>query len=227
MTTGVAAGGSAQALSEDDLREMVLRLAHEIRNPLATIKSAVQLVQRLANLEDAVGEHLDSVLSQVDRIDVTVHEMQRFARIGAGAPVAVDVQGGVDDALAKTPPGHARLAVAGGPTLRVHIEPENLRLALRELVDNARRYSPPGATVMLSWARAGEGLVAIHVDDEGPGVPAEYTERILRPFFSTSTQGTGLGLNIVEKVCRLAGGRLEWRNLAGRGCRFSLVLPGN
>jgi len=223
--TPEASIGVHVSLTEDDLKEMVLRLAHEIRNPLATIKSAVQLVQRLATLDGPVAEHLGSVLTQVDRIDLTVHDMQAFARITEGSPVAVDVAGAVGDAAGKAPLGQVRLVSVGGPGLRARVDPSNLRLALQELLRNAAHHSPPGATLTVSWSRVGEGLVGIHIDDEGPGIPPEHKDRILRPFFSTSTQGTGLGLNLVERTCRLAGGRLEWRNLAGRGCRFSVLLP--
>ena len=64
------------------------------------------------------------------------------------------------------------------------------------------------------------------MQDAGPGVPRESAERILRPFYSTSTTGVGLGLNRVHRICRMAGGHLEWCNVASGGCRFTMVLPG-
>ena len=66
--------------------------------------------------------------------------------------------------------------------------------------------------------------MAVHVDDRGPGIPAHESERLLRPFYSTRTKGSGLGLNIVERFCALHGGSLVWADRAGGGTRFTLTL---
>ena len=216
------------ALSEDDIREMVLRLAHEIRNPLATIKSAVQLIQRLTKPEGEIEEYFASALAQVARIDLTVQDMQRFVRLTQAPPQPVQLTKAAAIAAEahrhQATRGGTELVVAGGPAMAVLIDPGHLHLALDELLANAIRFSPPGSPVTVSWAASDRGEVSLNVDDEGPGIPPENSGRILKPFFSTSTQATGLGLNIVEKICVLAGGRFEWRNLAGHGCRFSIVL---
>ena len=99
-------------------------------------------------------------------------------------------------------------------------------MALAELLSNAIRFSAPKSVVTVSWREAGAGKMGIHVEDGCPGISPELAPRILKPFFSSSTQGTGLGLSIVSRVCGMAEGRLEWRNLPGGGCRFSLILPG-
>ena len=78
--------------------------------------------------------------------------------------------------------------------------------------------------MQIGW-RLVEDQVAIDFDDRGPGIATETGPRIMRPFFSTSTQGTGLGLNIVARTAHLAGGRLEWCNRDAGGARFSLLLP--
>jgi signal transduction histidine kinase len=117
------------------------------------------------------------------------------------------------------------VTLAGGPRVHGLIDPGNLTMALGELLANAIRFTPAGADITVSW-QAAQGAVEVHVEDEGPGVDAGLSERLTRPFFSTSTQGTGLGLNIVSKICRLAGGELSWQNRPERGCRFTLRLPG-
>ncbi len=216
------------AFSEDDIREMVLRLAHEIRNPLATMKSAIQLIQRLTQPEGEIQEYFESALAQVARIDLTVQDMQRFVRLSSVPPTPVELVKAGEIAVAaqqhSAQQGEVDLVIAGGPKVSALVDPGHLRLALDELLANAIRFSPPGSSITVSWSAREGGEVALNVDDEGPGVPPEHADRILKPFFSTSTQATGLGLNIAQKICELAGGRLEWRNLAGHGCRFSLVL---
>ncbi len=222
--TAASEGG----LSADELRDMVLRLAHEVRNPLATIKAGVQLVQRLTSPTEEIGRHYASILVQVGRIDRTVTAMQRLVRLSGPVPEAVEVGKVVDDLVgtlrASLHRGGVTVAIVPGPPIKAHADPGHLRLALAELLDNAARYSPADARITISWTRGPEG-VETSVEDEGPGIATEHSDRIMKPFFSTSNQGTGLGLTIAERVCRLAGGALTWRNLPDRGCRFTMRLP--
>jgi signal transduction histidine kinase len=222
-------GPGESAFSDEDWRVMVLRLAHEIRNPLATIKSSVQLTQRLQTLTPDTADMLDSVLDQVQRIDRTVRDMQRFVRIAAGQPTPVAVELAVADAVAAhragATEGEVRVTVADGPRLHCLIDPQSLSQAVGELVGNAIEVSSPGAGITVSWTSVPQG-VRIDIADEGPGVDEKLADRITRPFFSTFTQGTGLGLNIAAKIAQLAGGSLQWTNRKPRGACFSLLLPG-
>lgn len=220
----------SEHFTEQDLVEMVLRLAHEIRNPLATIQSGIQLVQHLGPSAGETKEYLDSALVEVLRIDQIVKEMQRFVRLDArSAPgvVAVSevVSQSVSSRLREADEAGVRLDVEEGPECRTVADLDQLIYSLAELVRNAIRFSPAGGTVRVEWHCTGESLVRISVTDEGPGIPSASADRILRPFFSTSTHGTGLGLNIVLRTCRIAGGDLKWNNRSGAGCRFSMMLP--
>ncbi len=216
------------SFTQDDLREMVLRLAHEIRNPLATIKSSVQLVEHLIHPEGEIAEYLESVVDEVARIDQTVREMQAFVRLKSGSLSDLPVEELVREAIAEARPVAARsgvrLVARPGPPLVIRADRGHIRLALGALIANALRATPAELGVMLWWQPDGDH-VRIHVEDSGAGVPPEHAERIMRPFYSTSTQGTGLGLNIAQKVALLAGGETEWCNLEAGGCRFTLVLP--
>jgi len=105
------------------------------------------------------------------------------------------------------------------------IDPKLLTLVLTGILDNAIRFSPTGSRVSASWHRTGKKLVSIDVDDQGPGIIPEVTPHIFRLFYSTSTQGRGLGLNVVNRICQLAGGRLEWETRPEGGCRFTMTFP--
>ncbi len=214
--------------TEDDLRQMVLRLAHEIRNPLATIKTSIQLVEHLTQPHGEIAEYFTSVLEEVTRIDQTVRELQAFARLRPGTPMQTPVEELAQLARkAACPQAEAagvELVVRPGTEVVVRVDRDQITLALDQLIANALRFAPRGSQVTLGWECA-DHRVRLDVDDAGPGVAPKLADRILRPFFSTSTQATGLGLNIVQKVAHLAAGHLEWRNLEAGGCRFTLVLP--
>jgi len=132
---------------------------------------------------------------------------------------------GVETALDGGEHGSGRVIVQGGPRATLLVDRDQLESALVELLDNALRFTPSDGTVSVSWWLVADGLVGIDVEDEGPGVSDELRDRILRPFFSSTTHGTGLGLNIVSRMCHLLGGRLEWSNRPVAGARFTMVLP--
>lgn len=221
MTTAV--------FTEDDLREMVLRLAHEIRNPLATIKSAAQLLEHLQPPDDELADYYTSIYAEVTRIDSVIRDLQRYARLDVQTARAVSVDDvvatAVDGVTASDRAAVGRVEVVGGPATQVLIDPTQLEIALAEILKNALRLSEDAAPVGVSWEHRDHSLVAIAVDDSGPGVSDKVREKMFRPFFSTSTQGTGLGLNIVAKTCELAGGSLTFENLQPTGARFTLVIP--
>ncbi len=216
--------------TENDLREMVLRLAHQIRNPLATIKSGIQLVQHLLDADGEIKEYLGAALVEVERINRTVVDMQRMIRLDAATAKARPVADVVSEALERCA-GQAEassitLENRGGPPSMVLADSSQLLEAVAELLCNAIEFSPAGSRVRIGWTTAGDHLVRIDVSDSCGGIPPSAAERILRPFYSTSTRRTGLGLNIVQRICELGGGRLEWKNLSDRsGCQFSVVMP--
>ncbi len=218
-----------RGLSEADIRQMVHRLAHEIRNPLATIKSAAQLIDLVSHPTGEVAECLESIQTEVSRINRVIGDMQRYLRMEPQETVATDIEALVRSAVVSLPKepefDTSRVVVEGGPAASIQADPSILVSAIDELIDNALRFSPHEEPVIIRWRLVDDGMVAIEVDDRGPGIAGKHRDSILRPFFSTSTQGTGLGLNIAERAVQLTGGRLTWQNLAEGGARFTLIIP--
>ncbi len=214
---------------KDDLKQMVLRLAHEIRNPLATIKSAVQLLEHIQKPEGEIAEFYDSIEIEVERIDRVIKDMQRYVRLDSNSATMITIEHAIQTSVeAEANTAHALrsvVVVEGGPDVSVLMDQTQLEDALRELLNNAIKFSPPESTIRISWHDQPANAVAIDIDDQGPGISDYDQAQILRPFFSTSTQGTGLGLNIVNLTCRLVGGDFSWRNLESGGSRFTMVLP--
>lgn len=216
--------------TEYDLREMVLRLAHQIRNPLATINSGIQLVQYLLSPGGEVEEYLQAALVEVERINRIVSDMQRVIRLDSATAQAIPITDIVDEALSRCAAAAAAAEVTveclGGPSSRVLADPSQMIEAITELLRNAIEFSRAGSRVGVRWHSEADHQLRIDISDCCGGIPTTVAQRMLRPFFSTSIRGTGLGLNIVQRICEQVGGRLEWENAAdGSGCRFSIFIP--
>lgn len=215
--------------AEEELRQVLRRLAHEIRNPLACLQAGVQVMQRLAGPDGQSSAQLANLLDQIGRIDKVTQGIHMLARLAAGEPRRVLVPELVDAVRQEhyffAAQAGVQLVRGGGPRCELETDPAVLTIALGELVSNAITASPDGGTITLSW-EALSCHVAIHVDDEGPGVAAENADAILRPFFTTRPNGRGLGLTVALRACRLVRARLAWHNRETGGCRFSIIVPG-
>ena len=114
--------------------------------------------------------------------------------------------------------------------LLVRVDPEAIELALRNLLDNAIKYSPTSSAVCVCVASR-RGLTSISVQDQGPGIPREEQREIFRKFVrgaaakTLNVKGTGIGLALADHIVRAHGGRLHLESQAGYGSRFTIQLP--
>jgi len=212
--------------SREDFREMVLRLSHEVRNPLASIKSSAQLMHRLQMNAEKASPYLESVVSEVSRIDATIRKLEFYASLQLRSKRVVELGSLLQRALADD----RRFKLATSPEsgllkVRVQTDPKLVEIALKELLANAVQFSPGDGKISVLAERLSDNTVAVHVENGGSGIPESLIDQIGRPFFSTSTQGVGLGLNIVRRASKLLGWHAYWNNLAVGGCRFSLAMP--
>lgn len=212
------------------LGQLASSIAHEVRNPLAVIRSAAQGLQEDAAADDArTRRACDFVVAEIDRLSSVVSSLLAFARPLQPAlrPVAVDEV--VDRALALAGEelrGRGvrveRDAAAGLPALRV--DPDLVCQLLLGLLSNAGEAA--GETGVVSIAARTQGdAVELEVADSGPGVPAELRERVFEPFFTTRQRGTGLGLAVARQIAEAHGGAIGVGERAGGGARFVVRLP--
>ncbi len=223
----------------DELRnDLVATVAHELRTPLTSLRMALHMV-----LEEVAGplggkqaELLYTARGDCERLQSIVDDLLDLTRIRAGRvevqTVSMSSKALVDAAVAEMQ-DHAhsagvRLAVRlDEPILPVRADPERVSLVLNNLIANAVRHSPVGATVTVSTAPA-PGLVRFEVKDEGPGIAKEFLERVFEKFFripGTRGEGIGLGLYISREIVQAHGGELGLQSEPGQGSRFWFSLP--
>lgn len=205
--------------------KMAASLAHQIRTPLAS--ALLYLTQcRKAPLPEKYSVSLERGIDRLHDMDRLVRDMLVFARGGGpGERVCVaDLFEDVAAAVAGILPETAQLEIDDANGL-IEIEGNRSTLvaALTNLVRNAVEASPE-AHVKLC-ARESDGHIALDVSDSGPGIPETIRQRVLEPFFSTRSAGTGLGLAVAKTVAEAHGGRLQLNSEVGCGTTIGLELP--
>ncbi len=220
----------------DAQQHFVADAAHELRSPLTALKLQVQSLQRApdeAARELAVGR----LAAGIDRATKLVEQMLALARHEASAaagarPVYVDIvevaRLAVSDAIAGAQARRIDIGIAHADDAVVSGQPEALRMLLRNLLDNAVKYTPEGGRVDIGIAQREEG-VELSVDDSGPGLPQAERERVLDRFYRSGepqAPGSGLGLAIVKSIADLHGAivSLTGSDSLG-GLRVAVLFP--
>lgn len=223
---GEGTSGNARTLVE--LGRTLAVLAHELRNPLASLAGAFDVLQATSSPEDQ-AEVIALARDRLSGMRSLLDDVLRYARPLRGEPAPVEVADVVASALAtvRADPRHAacRFEAPGaeaGPTALAHEEP--LRQALVNLLLNAAE-SQGGRGEVRTEVVVEERWVVIRVIDEGPGVAPEHAERVFEPFWTTKPSGTGLGLAHVRRVAEAAGGRVRVEPSPATGACFRLDLP--
>lgn len=201
-------------------------LAHEIRNPLGTIKGFTQLA--LERVDKSTRDLLDPVLCETERLERLVNDLLTYGRPPKPSKRAVfwpEVAGELEQ-HARTLAGERRIEfmIAREP-IRFTTDPDLLRQILLNALRNAidAVAEEPAAEVKISVLMS-RGQIAIVVSDNGPGVCADTAARVFEPFFSTKVFGTGLGLAISAQLAKVLGARLELRNRIPHGVEVGLTL---
>jgi signal transduction histidine kinase len=207
--------------------ELAASVAHELRNPLAGIQMTLSNLR--AELDDAeLVERVDLVVDEVKRLTRLLNEMVDAARHAPEPPRTIQLAELVDDTIALTRcqlSPDVRLDNQIDPGLTCRLPQDRLKQALLNLLLNAGAVlAERGGTVTVGAVRDGD-RVRIAVSDDGPGFPAELLEGGIRPFFSTRTRGTGLGLPMVKRFARDVGGDVTLSNRDPHGACVTLVLP--
>ncbi len=210
------------------LQSVGAKVAHELKNPLASIKGLCQLVSRAPDSE-RTQERLAVVASEISRMETILNEYLSFSRpLEDLSPEPIDLSvlsRDVLDVLAgRADQAGVVLSLDGGAT-PVHGDPRRLKEALINLVANAIEATPNGGSVHLR-VRAGVSGVTLEVKDSGRGIAPDDLERLGTSFFTTRPNGTGLGVVLAQGVITQHGGSLSYTSAVGQGTTATISLPG-
>ncbi len=201
-------------------------VAHEVRNPLAGIRGAIQILsKRIPEEEDR--QVMDRIVERVDTLNALTEDLLVFARPHTPelAPTSLEAILGVAQRLLA---GHADLAAVSveitGPDVTLEADEKMLQDAFLNLFMNAAQAMKGEGTVRVA-VRVGTGTVQVDVEDDGPGIPPADRERLFEPFFTTRHRGTGLGLPIVKRDVEAHGGEVTIICPDEGGTRVTISLP--
>lgn len=213
-------------------REIARRVAHEIKNPLAPIRAAVETLRRLrARNDPAFDEYFDeatrTVLEEVTRISNIVSEFTRFARLPPPNPAPMDLVECVKKVVGLHATGSVELELVAAPCPSIQADRDQMVQVVTNLVQNAIDAvgSAPDPRVVVEVKPVSREHVMIVVRDNGPGLSPEIRDRLFEPYATTKPQGTGLGLAIVQRIVVEHGGEISHSDAPGGGAVFTVVLP--
>jgi signal transduction histidine kinase len=205
------------------LGQLSAGLAHELRNPLGSIKGSADLLARSASHNDPMAKELAEIISvEVDRTNSLVTRFLDFARPLEPRREPTDVTTVIDRAVARSRVAVVRDYDTSLP--RLAIDPELMEQVFLNLVTNASQASAPDAPITIR-TREVEEQAEVSVTDHGCGIPADKIETIFNPFVTTKQNGVGLGLAIVAKIVDGHGGKMAVESEPGKGSTFRVLLP--
>ncbi len=203
-------------------------LAHELRNPLGTIKaSAEMLAQNVSGENEVAREVAGFIVSEVDRTNSLITRFLDFARPLRLRTDRADLTQTLDRAVAAAQRDAPAVAIYTNYAPEIPPFPFDAELMERvffNLIANAAQATEPGGTVTVKTRAAG-GAVEISVIDRGSGIEPQDLDSIFNPFFTTKPQGVGLGLAIVSKIVDQHGGKIAVESEPGKGSVFRVLLP--
>ncbi len=209
--------------------ELVAGVAHEVRNPLGTIRASMQLIEDEKAQAASVAELAPIVMQEIDRLDRVIRTLLDFGRPSKPVFKKADLKGIIDDVILFV--GNyargARVTISAKTARDVPLvwaDGERLKQVFINLIFNAVQSISDGGRVEIT-AEPDDAFVRVQVRDNGLGIPADALPKIWDPFYTTREDGTGLGLAIVHRIIDEHSGYISVESEAGKGSVFTVRLP--
>ncbi len=212
------------------LGELAAGLAHEIKNPIAGIKGALEIIRDRTPEDDPQREIFSEILKQTDKIYHIIQDLLDYAKPKelAMRPVNpnVCVQEAIHMAAAQTQDKDIRFGFSGlDKEITVLCDADKLQEVILNLLINGLASIDKSGEINTGLELKKEGILAIRISDTGSGIRAEHLDKIFQPFFTTRKRGTGLGLSICKQIIEAHKGHISVESTIGKGTAFTLSLP--
>jgi len=212
------------------LGQLAAGLAHEIKNPLAGIRGVIELLRDESD-DESERNLFEQIVTELDRINRTIHSLLSFARPSLPKLVPTDVHDLIEDSLRLIRPNLEKrditLKVDVAPNVsRFRLDATHIRHVLVNLVKNAADAIEDGGKISVrAMTSPDRNDLFFSVTDNGPGIAVHLHEKIFEPFYSTKFTGTGLGLAVVDSLVSRSGGTIDLMSEPGHGSTFFVLLP--
>jgi len=222
-------------------------LAHEIRNPLASLSGSIQMLKSELSLDESQSHLMEIILRESERLNALITDFLLFAHPPQTRPQPVEIERILDETLelfSHSPSFHEGIRLIRTPSDRIGeviVDPDQIRQVLWNLLINASQSLSNGGEIRVRLEKGDPSLwrgalpffsfkeakewIKISVEDTGIGIPPEEKEKIFEPFYTTKENGTGLGLSIVHKIIENHRGSIKVESEVGKGSTFTIFLP--
>ena len=209
------------------LGEMAAVVAHEVKNPIAGIRGALQVISSRMPSDTRDRAVMGDIIARLDGLNGVVEDLLVFARPRELRTEPVDLAGLIRqtiELIRRDPTVTAMDVSSDGSAGLVQADPVQLQLVLHNVLMNAAQAMNGRGAVQITFSRA-EGRTQTSIADAGPGMPPDVLEHAFEPFFTTKSRGTGLGLPLAKRIIEAHGGEIAIHAPAGGGTTVTLVLP--
>ncbi len=209
--------------------QMAAGVAHEVKNPLASIKGAIEIIRDESVPKADRDEFSDIAFREVKRIDGTVSEFLEFARPKETEKRRLNLSASVESSIKQLVPqvtkAGLRLDSKIHPDIHIAADYEKIHQVLLNLVLNSIEASQPRGSISIELSRLSSNRAFLSISDTGCGMSPAERSQAFDPFFTTKSTGTGLGLAIVKSIVDGHGGQIEIVSEPGKGTRVDITLP--
>jgi two-component system sensor histidine kinase PilS (NtrC family) len=210
--------------------ELSAGIAHELRNPLASISGSIEMLYHELALEGENKRLMELIMRESDRLDRIISDFLEFARLRTPRRMPSSLSRCIEEVVTLVRQNAEKsegivIRTADNPALpEVWMDDEQMRQVFMNMAVNACEAMKRGGTLEITAERVDESTVRVAFRDEGPGIDPEGMDRMFEPFFTTKDGGTGLGLAMANKIVNAHGGSIAFCNVE-RGAVFTVVLP--